>query len=644
MNTKDFCINIPETIFTNIEYELTITSRYVNNDSTLLFKINNKEEYLIFQEGEAHFPYTFHSGQNLTFSHENYTESFAPRPIPLWLSILPPLIAILIALAFREVYSALFAGLITGTAIIALYINPSVGSFFTGLFNVLDTYVLESLSDKDHLSIIIFSMLIGATVGVVTKNGGMQGVVNFLSRYARSPRSGQLVTWALGIAIFFDDYANTLVVGNTMKSVTDKLRISREKLAYIVDSTAAPVAAMAFITTWIGAELGYIENAIGGITEIKDNEGVYSIFLNSLQYSFYPLFTLAFMLILIWKKRDYGPMFKAEVRSRKTGIAGNLASSSRDNDASEELDEFTPENGIKIRGINAVLPILTIIGGTIWGLFYTGTNSCYDQLTDLNIYPESNSFFTVWGNLELLPKHPSGFIEKLGSIIGSSNSYAALLWASLSGLILAVLLTLIQRIMTLQQTMDAAIKGFKTMFNAMLILILAWSLAMLTEDMHTADFLTGIMGDSFAPWTIPAISFLLAALVAFATGSSWGTMAILYPLVLPAAWKVCQLGGYDFDQSMLIFYNVVSTVLAGSVMGDHCSPISDTTILSSLASSCNHIDHVKTQLPYALTVGFVAVLFGTIPAAFGIPTYILIPFGIGLLFLLVHFIGKKTDP
>ena len=198
--------------------------------------------------------------------------------------------------------------------------------------------------------------------------------------------------------------------------------------------------------------------------------------------------------------------------------------------------------------------------------------------------------------------------------------------------------------MNLKDTVGTAIEGFKTMVPALMILILAWSLAMVTDEMHTADFITRILDQGGIPyWTIPAITFLLAGFVAFSTGSSWSTMALVYPIILPAAWAVCMNAGFDGPDSMAIFYNTVSAVLAGSVLGDHCSPISDTTILSSLASGCNHIDHVRTQIPYALTVGGIAIVFGTIPTALGFPTLLAFLLGIGAIILVIELVGKKVE-
>ena len=576
-------------------------------DSVIL-QVNGTSRKVDVQEGVAVFSHTFDRAGDLTVRLADQVFQKRFTPVPLWMSILPPLIAILMALAFREVYSALFTGLLVGSVIITFYQGHSFfASILYGLLAIADVYIIESLFDTDHLSIIVFSMLIGATVTLISYNGGMKGVVAFLSRFARSPRSGQFVTWFLGMAIFFDDYANTLVVGNTMRPVADRLRISREKLSYIVDSTAAPISAIAFITTWIGAELSYIQD---GINTLGLEQTAYDVFINSLAYSFYPVLALAFIVIIVVSRRDFGPMLKAEIRSRNEGVADIHPGISKD---------F--EDGVqgKERWYNAVVPVLAIVIVTVAGLVTTGLK------------------VTGW-------ETGLSFSSNLSHIIGSADSYRALLWGSLSGAVVAVIMTVAQRIMTLKESMESLLTGFKTMVTAVLILVLAWAIALITKYMHTADFISGILlAVNITPYVIPAITFLLAAFVAFATGSSWGTMAILYPLILPASWILSREFGLEHDAALSIFYNVVSTVLAGSVLGDHCSPISDTTILSSLASSCNHIEHVRTQLPYALLVGVSGTLFGTLPAAYGVPSAILFPLNILLLYLFVRFVGKKTE-
>lgn len=607
---KHFNVDLPAVVIQHIPaaIEVSISASENNLSDTLDIIINGELRKVIFINGLYVFEYEFDNSDELTISIGGNSISNSITPVPLWMSILPPLIAIIMALVFREVYSALFIGLLVGSVIIT-YFQGMVfwKAIFFGLFAIIDIYILESLNDSAHLSVIVFSMMIGAMVTLISHNGGTKGVVNILSRYANSPRSGQFVTWLLGIAIFFDDYANTLVVGNTMRPVTDRLKISREKLSYIVDSTAAPITSIAFVTTWIGAELSYIQD---GINAIGINESAYDIFLHSLKYSFYPILALLFILILIYKKREFGPMHKAERNAREHGINEIHPG------LKSEFDSVKPGNE---KWYNAVIPVVVIVVGAITGLISTGLHE------------------VGWDE-------GLGFSKNLSNVIGHADSYKALLWSSLAGVVVAVILTTVQKIMTVKESIESLVKGFKTMVPAVLILVLAWSIALITKYMHTADFLSGILLEiNITPYLIPSITFILAALVAFATGSSWGTMAILYPLILPSSWLIAQESGMDYDQSMAIFYNVVSTVLAGSVLGDHCSPISDTTILSSLASSCNHIEHVRTQLPYALTVGLVAIFLGTLPAAYGVPSYILFIVSLIILYLIVIVFGKKVE-
>ncbi|WP_439880969.1 Na+/H+ antiporter NhaC family protein [Pontibacter sp. MBLB2868] len=590
----------------------------------LPLRINGELQEISFTEGDAKF--TLPEAKKLvqvtanlgthTIARLYSMNDEAPlgvQEFPMWLSILPPLIAIVLALIFREVLIALFAGIWIGGFVIY---GLSFKSIFTGLLAVGDTYLMEALTDSDHVSVILFSMMIGGMVAIISKNGGMAGVVNILSKYARSAQSSQLVTWALGIAIFFDDYANTLIVGNTMRPVTDGHRVSREKLAYLVDSTAAPVAAIAFVTTWIGAELGYIKDAA---TSLGIEEGAYSLFFHSLEYAYYPVLTLIFMLFLILMNRDFGAMHHAEIRARETG-AVTAAGMDRAGQEKQQMEmaEFEPIDPSRTRAVNALIPVVVVIFGTLIGLLYTGYN------------PE------VWADTSI------GFMRKLSITIGDSNSYVALIWASLSGVLIAVALTVGQRIMTLAETMESLVVGFKTMLPAILILILAWSLAAVTQELYTAEYLTSLFSGNISAHFLPEITFFLAAVIAFSTGSSWGTMAILYPLMLPAAWYVSQSQGLSLEETMPIIYNVISVVLAGSVFGDHCSPISDTTILSSLASGCNHIDHVKTQLPYALTVALVANLICTNLSSWGVHWLLVYAIGAAVLWGIIKLLGKKN--
>ncbi len=616
-NTK---VLLPEIIVNGIEQEIEIklTDRELAKKlegKIIQVRINNQTLEKEISSGLLLVNYDFPIKEALTIGIGGFNFKQDVNPIPLWLSVIPPLIAILFALVLREVYTALFAGIWSGTFVIYFYQGSGIFSaIFKGFLAILDTYIIQSLNNSGHLSIILFSMIIAATVSLITKNGGMKGVVNRLSKYATGPRSGAFITWALGVLIFFDDYANTLVVGNAMRPLTDKLKISREKLSYIIDSTAAPVASVAFVTTWIGAELSYIQD---GINDLNLDESAYGVFFNSLAYSFYPFFTLAFIVILIWKGTDFGPMLKAEAKARAAISIADIEVEALNPD---QLAEVSVARNVKPRSFNAVIPVLVIVFGTLGALLYTG----WEQ--------------SVWDNKNI------GFFEKLSETIGNSDSYLALLWASLGSLFVALVLTLSQRLLNLKDTIDSLVGGFKTMLPAVMILTLAWSVALITQHLHTADFISQLLLDaSVSPYLIPTLTFVMAALVSFSTGSSWGTMAILYPLILPAGWLVAENSGLEYDTSMAIFHNIAAAVLTGSVLGDHCSPISDTTILSSLASSCPHIEHVRTQLPYALTTGFVAIVIGTLPAAYGVSPWILFPAGIVGLFLVIHFLGKKPE-
>jgi len=587
------------------------------SSDSLILQIGGSEKtfYLVNSEDVLEGP-AFNTAEKTLnihayFGGEESLSTMNLRSMPGWLSILPPLLAILFAIAFKEVISSLFLGILSGVFIHLYYVFPEKW-LVSGIFLSITDYLLPAVADSGHISVILFSLLIGGTVAVISKNGGMAGMVRHISKFAKTPRSAQMATWFLGILIFFDDYANTLVVGNTMRPVTDKLRISREKLAYIVDATAAPVASIAFVTTWIGAQLGYIQDGIDTIDGL--NSSPYAVFMSSLQFSFYPIFTLFFMWMLIRSKKDFGPMLYAEQRAR------NAVDLNDDVAQSEEISSLDPEPNAPKRAFNAVIPVLVLIFGTLAGLWITG----YSDAT--------------WQN------EAEGFWTRLSGVIGNADSYKALLWSSVAALSVSILLSVMQRILKLQDSLNTVLKGFGFMLNAVVILCLAWTLSSLTEYLETATYITSsLQAINANPLWFPAITFVLAALVSFSTGSSWSTMAILYPMLLPAVWLLCMEQGMEPEAVLRIFFNVVSCVLAGSVLGDHCSPISDTTILSSLATSCNHLGHVRTQMPYALTVGGIALFIGTIPASLGISTWLLYPLGFLGIYVIIRIFGQRTD-
>lgn len=493
-----------------------------------------------------------------------------------WLALLPPLIAIVLALLTREVLLSLVIAVLVGATIIT-------GNPFTGFVELLNTYLVGSLTDSWNVSILIFCLLIGGLIGIVEKNGGTKGLAGLLVKKAVTTRSALFSTWLMGIAIFFDDYANSLIVGNSMRSITDKLKVSREKLAYIVDSTAAPVSSMALISTWVGMELGLIQE---GLEQLGLEMGAYNVFLQSIPYRFYSLLALVFVLIIIFSGRDFGPMRRAEIaaKMKKTQSGDNHS--------------VDTQGG---RWYNAVVPILSVIVITAVGLYYNG----------------------------------GGFEGKtIQEAFSDADASVVLLWSSFAGIIIAWIMSVLTGSLKPSGIAEAFVDGVKSMVVPSLILALAWTLGSINGDLGTAELMVTVIGDNLPQFFIPAILFIVPAIVAFSTGTSWGTNAIVMPIAIELSYLT---GGPE------LIIPAVGAVLTGAVMGDHLSPISDTTIMSSMASGCDHIAHVKTQIPYAATVAVTALLFGFIPAGFGVNPFISLSLAIILLIVFVHFVGKKTS-
>ena len=534
----------------------------------------------------------------LASSTDSGSASANLRVLPGWVSIMPPLVAILIALTLRNVIPALLIGVWLGAAALRSF---SLAGIFRGLLDGFEIYVVRALADEEHAAIILFSLMIGGMVGIITRNGGMASIVRMIVSRAKSAIGGQVAVWGMGMMIFFDDYSNTLVVGNTARPITDQLKISREKLAYIVDSTAAPVVCLALITTWIGYEVGLIGDALASVPDL--DEPAYTVFLKSIPYSFYPILALIFVLAVAVTGRDFGPMYKAEVRARK----GQVSPVSAEEMPSLQGDQLEPKPNIPLRAINAFIPLLVLIASLVGGLYATGEG------------------------------------ETITDIIGSADAYKAMMWASLLGALTAAVMTTGQGILSGHETVDAWFGGVKAMMFAMIVLVLAWALSAVTNDLNTAHYLVSILAGTLSPALVPAVIFLLSAITAFTTGTSWGTLGILMPLVVPLTWAVLGANGIADPEHMHILYSAIACNLAGAVWGDHCSPISDTTVLSSMASGCDHIEHVRTQMPYAMLVGMVAVLIGTIPGGYGFPPLFSILAGIGVLLFFLNRFGRQSD-
>ena len=538
-----------------------------------------------------------------TFFVEN-KYGFAVKPVlPGWLTLLPPLVAIILAFLTRQVLVALFCGVWVG-ACFSYSLHP-VRSF---LYSI-DTYIVGALSDTDHAIVILFSFGLAGMIGVITYIGGIRGVVEIVSRWAKGPRSGQVATWFLGLFIFFDDYANSLIIGNTMRPFTDKVRVSREKLAFIVDSTAAPVATIGVISTWTAFQIGLISQETG----LKDKIGdPYLFFLESIPYSFYSILTLFLVLICGLLLRDFGPMRKAEERCRRTGkVLRDGAKPLLD----DTMAQLGASDDLKPRWINAALPIFCVIAFTLIGLYTTGT--------------------------EALGAEANG--AGLGKIIQSGNSFSALLWGTMGASMVAILMALGQRF-PLEGTIESWISGARSIVLALITLLLAWSIGAVCKDIHTGAYVASISGGILTPEILPLVAFISAAIIAVATGTSYGTMALLVPIFLgQLMFPLAETAGIDPETTRHLALALLAAILGGSVFGDHCSPISDTTVLSSMASGADHIDHVETQLPYALLTAGICVPIYLLVGFAGMGPALALPIGLAAVFFVFKAISKDTS-
>ena len=605
--SNEFEVQLPQVFLEGITYDLTVSAPATGHTATLqptpLLRVNDFPYIPSRSDGEWVFSDVTGAGTGVAVVTLELAGEVVQRAevpvIPAWISILPPLVAIGVALLIRSVLPALMLGLWLGAWALE---GLTAKGVFTGLFASFEVYVANAVADYDHATIMLFTFMIAGMVGVISRNGGMRGIVEWIITGANSAKRGQLAVWSLGLLIFFDDYSNTLVVGNTSRSITDRLRISREKLAYLVDSTAAPLATVALVTTWIGYQVSLIGDAIAPLNDLTMS--AYGIFLNSILYSFYPFMAILLVVLVITTGREFGPMLAAERRARSTGVTAPPVKSrvGQDDEAALAMKE-----GVPPRAFNALIPVAVMILGILAGLYVTGEG------------------------------------DTIGKIIGSANSYRALMWASLAGAMVAIVMTAAQRLLSLDEIVDAWVSGARFTFIAMIILVLAWSMSEISRELHTADFLIASLGNSLPAAALPSVIFVLAAFTAFSTGSSWGAMGILLPLVLPLCWAIMSMEGLTAGEDYFILYSSVSGVLAGAVWGDHCSPISDTTVMSSLSAGCDHIEHVRTQLPYALLAGAAALGAGTLPTSFGLPWWLGMLAAAAVTMLGLRLLGESVE-
>ncbi|MEB2824851.1 Na+/H+ antiporter NhaC family protein [Campylobacter upsaliensis] len=547
-----------------------------------------------------------------------------------FITLLPPFIAIILAFITKDVILSLFMGVLSGTFLLSLASNI----FFVdtiALINIYDTlvesfskiisYVLKSTSDPVNAGIILQILCIGGLVALITKMGGAKAIALQFAKRAKTAISAQLNTWLIGLLIFFDDYANLLIVGPIMRPLADKFKISREKFAFIIDSTAAPVAGIAIISTWIGLEVSLIKNAYASIG--IDNISAFGIFVETIPYRFYNIFMLFFVALTAIMGREFGSMYAAQIRAKTTGQIAPVSKSAALDTAELEDQFLAPKDGIEIRAFDAIVPVMTLIILAILGFYFNG--------------------FSVLEGEELAnaKANPLSF-ETLRSAFGSADSSIVLFQAALFAAIVAIFIGVRRRIFNIKEAIETWIYGWKTMIFTIVLLLLAWSLSSIVKDLGTSTFITHLLADKLPEFILPATIFAFASLISFAIGTSYGTMGVLMPLAVPLAFEVAKLNGLEGEALHHYMVLNISCVLTGAIFGNHCSPISDNVILSSMSAKCDHMEHVRTQIPYALFICAISLFTGYIPTALGLSVWLVLPLNFILITLLLRIIGKKV--
>ncbi|WP_343009120.1 Na+/H+ antiporter NhaC family protein [Clostridium celatum] len=528
------------------------------------------------------------------------------------LTLIPPIVAIVLAFITKNVVVSLFIGILSGGFLLNLTGFNVFSALIQSFLDFIDR-ALNSLADPWNAGIILQVLVIGGVINLVAKMGGAKAIAEALAKRAKTAKGTQLITWLMGICVFFDDYANALIVGPIMRPVADKMKISRERLAFIIDATAAPIAGLAIISTWIGLEVGLINDAFTGIGVQADAFGV---FLQTIPYRFYNILILAFIVITAVLLKEFGPMRKAEMAARNGQKIG--AEVAVDNLQGE--DEMQPKEGVQLSIWNAIIPIGVLIVAAIAAFYYSGYTAIMGG-EDVEL-------------INLMTNSPASF-EAIKQAFSASDASVALFQSALLASIVAIIMAVCKKIFTIGEAIEVWVDGMKGLLITGVILILAWSLSSVIKELGTAKYLVTLLSGSIPYFLLPSLIFILGAVISFATGTAYGTMGILMPLAVPLA--------YSINPEMSFLIVSTSAVLTGAIFGDHCSPISDTTILSSMGAGCNHIEHVKTQIWYSLFVAVITILFGYIPAGFGLPIYIVLPVAILAVFVGVQIFGKKVE-
>ena len=531
----------------------------------------------------------------------------------IW-TLIPPLVAISLAFITKNVIVSLVIGIMSGGFILNISGNNPFMALFYSFLDLIQRAV-NSLADPWNAGIILQVLAIGGVINLVGKMGGAKAIAEALSKRAKSAKSAQIITWVAGLLVFFDDYANSLIIGPMMRPVTDKMKISRERLAFIIDATAAPVAGIAIISTWIGLEVGLIGSAFDSIG-VETN--AFGVFLNTIPFRFYNILILGFIVITALLLKDFGPMRKAEIECRRGGL--NLSSNEDVNKELSKHDELEPLPGVKLSVWNAIIPIGALILGALFAFYYSGYTAIMGG--------EDSAV------IQLMQNSPASF-DAIKEAFSNADASVALFQSAFFAGLVAIIMGVAKKIFTLSEALDIWVDGMKTLIITGVILICAWSLSSVIKELGTAKYLIQLLSGSLPPFILPSLIFVLGAIISFATGTSYGTMGILMPLAIPLA--------HSINPEMSYIIVATSAVLTGAIFGDHCSPISDTTILSSMGAGCNHIDHVRTQMPYAIFVAVITIVFGYIPAGFGLPVYVVLPIAFVAMFIGIQIFGKSVE-
>lgn len=526
------------------------------------------------------------------------------------LTLIPPLVAIILAFVTKNVVISLMLGVVAGSFVMQVSGNNVIIALISSIMDLVNRSI-ESLSDPWNAGIILQVLAIGGVINLVAKMGGAQAIAEVLAKKAKSAKGTQLITWFLGLLVFFDDYANSLIVGPIMRPVSDKMKISREKLSFIIDSTAAPVAGLAIISTWIGLEVGLIKDAFNSIGVSVDAFGV---FLQTIPFRFYNILILAFIVISAVLMKDFGPMRDAEIKARRGEKLSTYDSSGK------VEDDLAPKEGVKLSVWNAIIPIGTLIVVALISFYYSGYSAIQasQDATLSTLFKETPFSFTA-----------------IKEAFSASDASLALFQSAFVASIVGIVMASVKKIFKVSEAIDVWVDGMKTLVITGVILILAWSLSSIINELGTAAYLIQLLSGSLPEFLLPSLIFVLGSIISFATGTSYGTMGILMPLAIPLAHSMNPDMGYIIAST--------SAVLSGAIFGDHCSPISDTTILSSMGAGCNHLDHVKTQMPYALFTGVITIVFGYIPVGLGLPIYLALPLSLVMIFIGIQVLGKRVN-